>query len=158
MLGRCLGPNHAQRFGLCRPAGSLGQHIVRLLSYPAYSWPEYLRDCLIYFKGTQEIHGKMRSSKVVADLPSLLTTIVPTTPLCEAIRFSVSSTSCDCKREEFVNNSAKLNARSVWIFYHYSAVFLVRYFCWIDGRKNCVWVSLSNVKRQSKFYQCCCSK
>lgn len=27
--------------------------------------------------------------------PSLLTTIVPTTPLCPAIRFNVSSTSCD---------------------------------------------------------------
>ncbi len=30
--------------------------------------------------------------------PSLLTTIVPTTPLCEAIRFNVSSTSCDWNR------------------------------------------------------------
>lgn len=30
--------------------------------------------------------------------PSLLTTIVPTTPLCDAIRFNVSSTSCDYEK------------------------------------------------------------
>lgn len=31
--------------------------------------------------------------------PSLFTTMVPTTPLCDAILFKVSSTSCDCKKK-----------------------------------------------------------
>lgn len=48
------------------------------------------------------------------DIPSLLTTIVPTTPLCDDILFNVSSTSCDCNGKQYYwNMKTKSNATNI---------------------------------------------
>lgn len=89
--GHWRGPSPGRHSEPCPPADWSAQHTVRLWCCPVCSSQGFLKKV-----NNASSSGRSQTiGNISGDLPSLLTTIVPTTPLWDWMRFKVSSTSWD---------------------------------------------------------------